>query len=383
MYFNYQLDTYCLNCDWLQYSVLLPNKEPELVCPGDYRIEICQGNNIFEHRAVIYDGRGCKFITMLWAPYSSVLNELLATIQVANEYLYMNGEGIKWSWDLVQEMIDGVTFNAIGRVDICIDFNCSAERWKFLTHLNSGHYYAERKTEGSSWWHEIESADGFKKRRLHCLSFGSKSSEIKVKIYYKSREQGLLGGAEPDKPWIVNEWKVAGLDIKNVWRMEFSLAGCGQLTWKGNKINLENVTDNQWLVDVFFECYHKRFVTRLNQGRKVGHHNNDERVYLLNLPVRGFGLKWKETAGTNYDIPAAITLLRGLMRNLDNPAMLSNRIIWGEYADMVSNVVRAYRLDGYFKRTYNDELEAYLQKMSESVDVGIRVQCVPPNRLMD
>ena len=382
MYFTHKHQPFCVNCDWLQYSVHLKEAEPEIICPEGLRIELCQGNNIFEHRALVFDGRGAKYMTLLWKPYSKVLPQNLMTVQVANEFLYLRyGNGILWSFLDLQKIVD-CSFNAIGRLDICIDFQGSEERNLFLRHLNSGHYYVQHKSEGSTWWHDIQSGNGHKKQ-LHCLTWGSKSSEIKVKIYHKSRELGILNGEEPEKPWICAEWDEAGFDRQNVWRLEFSMTGAGQLRYKNQPITLENVADHYWLLEVLCNLYESRFVCRINQGKRNGHHNDDERVYLFKLPPTAKVLKWCEPKGKDYELPAAITLLRSMMRQVDNPAVMAEKSTFSDYATTILNIIQNYRLDGYFKRTYEQDADDYFNTLWENVGQGLRYTTPSPAKLMD
>lgn len=381
MHFVYKNNRFCLNVDWLQYSVHLREHEPEILCPDGYRIELCQGNNIFAHRALVYDARGAKYLTLLWKPYSKVLPANMMTVQVANEYLYMGGMGVLWSFQDLQKIVD-CSFNAVGRVDICIDFEGTEKRTAFLKHLNSGHHYVQHKSEGSTWWHEVAKSQGFTKQ-LHCLTWGSPKSDIKVKVYHKSREQGLINGDEPDKPWIVNEWQANGMDIRNVWRLEFSLSGAGQLRYKGEPIKLEHVANDEWLFNVFCDLYHHRFVTRIAQGRKQGHHNNDERVYLFPLPLRASGLKWADVQGRDYELPAAITLLRTLMRNVDSPVVMSAKPTFMDYATTILNLIDNHRLHGYFIRTYERDPQDYFNDLWLNVGQGIRHTTPSPAKLMD
>lgn len=382
MFFKYHDSKFCVNCDWLSFSVHLREPEPEIMCPDGLRIELCQGNNVFEHRAMIFDGRGAKYMTLLWKPYSKVLPANLMTCQLANEFLYLPaGQGIKWAYEDLQRIVN-CTFNAVGRIDICIDWEATDNRLEFLKHLNSGHYYAQHKSEGSTWWHEVSNGD-YKHKQLHCLTWGSPKSEIKVKIYHKSREQGLINGDTPEKPWIVEEWKQNGMDIRNIWRLEFSMQGAGQLRYKGQSIQLANIQDEFWLLNVLCELYDNRFVTRINQGKRNGHKNLDQRVYLFQLPPRAAGLKWAEPKGKDYELPASITLLRSLMRQVDNPVVMASRPMFEEYAYMIIHLVEAHKLDGYFRRTYQDECRAYFDSMWDNVGQGIRQTTPSPARLMD
>lgn len=383
MYFTHKSARYCLNLDWLQFSVHLKEPEPEIMCPEGLRLELCQGNNIFQHRALVYDQRGAKYLTLLWKPYSKVLTQNLMTVQVANEFLYLaGGQGIAWAWDDVQKIVD-CTFNSIGRFDICLDWEATQPRLAFLSALNNNSIYAERKSEGSTWWHEISNNSTPSRRQLHCLSWGSPKSEIKVKIYNKSREQGLIGGTEPEKPWIVNQWKEADMDIKSVWRMEFSFAGAGQLRYQGNPVTLDNLRDERWLINVYLDCYHHRFVTRKNEGRRQGHHNKDSRVYLFNLPTRPTQLKWADPADKDYELPAQIQLLRSMMRQIDNPAIMSNRPTFTDYASTILNLIDNFRLHGYFVRTWEKDPQDYFEDLYNNVGQGIRITTPPPARLMD
>ena len=382
MFFKYQDSKFCVNCDWLSFSVHLREPEPEIMCPDGLRIELCQGNNVFEHRAMVFDSRGAKYLTLLWKPYSKVLPANLMTCQLANEFLYLPaGQGIKWAFEDLQRIVD-CTFNAVGRIDICIDWEANDNRLEFLKHLNSGHYYAQHKSEGSTWWHEVSNGD-YKHKQLHCLTWGSPKSEIKVKIYHKSREQGLINGDTPEKPWIVEEWKQNGMDIRNVWRLEFSMQGAGQLRYKGQPIQLTNVQDEFWLLNVLCELYANRFVTRINQGRRNGHKNLDQRVYLFQLPPRAAGLKWADPKGKDYELPNSITLLRSLMRQVDNPVVMTSRPMFEEYAYMIIHLVEAHKLDAYFRRTYQDECRAYFDTMWENIGQGIHQTTPSPARLMD
>lgn len=382
MYFSYQNRKFCCNCDWLQFSVHTNEVNPEIMCPDGLRIELCQGNNIFENRALVFDGRGAKYMTLLWAPYSKVLPANLMTVQVANEFLYLTGGmGIQWAFEDLQKIVD-CTFNAIGRLDVCLDFEGDDDVVQFLNHLNSGHYYVQAKSEGSSWWHEVNKG-GKAKKQLHALTWGSQKSEIKVKLYHKSREQGVLDKEDGEKPWIIAQWKEAEMNIHNIWRLEFSISGAGQLRWNGQPISLDNVRDEYWLLGVMCECYANRFVCRINQGKRNGHKNEDERVQLFPLPPKPSELKWASPKGKDNEIPAAITLLRAMMRQLDNPVVMASHAVFDEYATMICNLIELHHLDGYFLRTYEQETGEYFNTLWENVGTGLKTVTASPSRLMD
>ena len=390
MNFIFDSKPFCINCDWLQYSVKLKSPEPDIICPEGYHIEAAQGNNIFKDRALVFDLEGNKLLTLLWNPYSKVISNLIMTVQVSNKLLYQ--DGILSSFNLLRQIVE-CSFNSVGRVDICCDFEIDNKGLQFLKHLNSGHYYVERKHEGSTWWHD-ENINGFKKKKLHCITYGSSSSEIKVKIYNKSREQGLVGSPqfnangeeiepEPEKPWIVQNWEEMNMDKKQVWRIEFSLSGAGELEWNREKIQLEHIANWSWLIRVFFDLYHNRFVTRINEGRRKGHKNNDKRVWLVNLPIDGEHLTWKEPLEQDKISKPAVKLLRSMMRNLDNETLNCSRLIFESYAKSIINLVENARLGDYFRYVFEDDVLSFFEKKYEEIGQGVVSKSLPPSRFMD
>lgn len=390
MNFFYKDSPFSINCDWCSYSVKTNELNPEIMCPDGYRVEIAQGNNIFKDRALVFTLDGRKFLTLLWNPHSKILDQQIMTIQVANEFLYSHK--IAESFEVVKKIVN-CSFNAVSRFDVCCDFEINDRQLNFLKHLNSGHYYVQRKGEGSVWWHEVDK-DGFKKKQLHCLSFGSQKSEIKVKIYNKSREQGLLlpstidkNGVvkepEPEKPWIVKNWDELHMDKKNVWRLEFSLSGAGELEWNREKIQLHHLDSYSWLMRVFFDLYNDRFICRMNQGKKHGHKNDDRRVYLLDLPKDGEHLTWKEPNEDPIESKPATKLLRAMMRNLENEVLNCSKPIFESYAKTIINLVENANLGNYFRYVFEDDVLSFFEKKYDEVGAGLVTKSLPPNRLMD
>lgn len=378
MYFDHNGEPYAINCDWLQYSVMLMDLEPRIFCPEGYRVELCQGNNIFEKRALVYDHQGRKTLTLLWKPYSSVLNPFTMTVQVANEGLY-SGQ-IKASLDLVKQ-ICFCQFNSIGRFDICCDFTMTNKRLGILKNLNSGAVYVERKTEGSNFWHEVNNK-GFKHKQTHCLSWGSKTSEIKVKLYNKTRELGIGQTDTPEKPWIIKEWENAKLDPTNTWRLEFSLKSNGQLRWNERQITLDEIGNNYWLALTFIGLYESRFVTRFNQGKKCGHHNNDKRIYLLDLPKDSEVLYWQASTNHQSESSPAVKLLRTLMSNITNEALIADKLTFHSYQNTIQDCIHNYDLYNYFETTFGKPPHIYLEEIQANIGSGITKKIASPTQLM-
>lgn len=365
-------DKVIINCDWLQYSVMLEDDFPEFICPDRYRIEVLQGNNIFRNRAIVWDTKGRKWLTLLWAPFSSLLNKRLMTVQVSNELLYYNA--ITMSYNLLRQIVD-CHFNSCGRVDICADFQVTNAHLTMMKHLNSGHYYVQGKGEGSTWWHKIQECSNdrvYKKNQTHCLSWGSKDSDIKVKMYNKSRELGVLSKKkEYEKPYIISLWEQENFDITKVWRLEFSITGTGKLRWNKNTIKLEHVASSDWIRHVFYSLYNTRFVVRENQGKRKGHKNKDRQIKFLNLPKEDKILE--RCLGIN-DKPAAseaVKLLRKMMSAISSPLVMADSELCQTYCDAVARLCETHHLRSYFSAHFGDDVIPYLQRVIDESGEGI------------
>lgn len=360
-----------IHCDWLQFSVLLEEDEPEIFCPEGFRVEILQGNNIYRHRAIVWDMQGRKWLTLMWSPYSSVLNKRLATCQVANELLYMSAvhEAMRVLYQVVP-----CKFNSCGRVDICADFQSTQELLEAIKHLNSGHYYIQGKSEGSNWWHTTKTIAGdkeYKHKQMHCLSWGSAKSNIKVKLYHKSREQGMSSAdAEPEKPWIVSLWKDAGWDVTSVWRLEFSLSGSGKLRYDNKTIGIDEVASIDWLTHIFYQLYTNRFIVRQNAGKRQGHKNEDPVIKFLDLPKEESTLRWAGREKPPVVVTEPVKLLRKLMSELRSPASMSNEVVCEALSNAIYRVVEQNRLEGYFKTKFGDDCFTYLQNILNEAGSG-------------
>lgn len=371
-------DALCINCDWLQWSVRLVDANPELECPDGYRLELLQGNNVYRNRGILYDEQGRKWLTFLWSPYSSVLDPYVMTVQASNWLLYCDLGGSVM--DVLQSVVD-CEFNSMGRVDICCDFQMNNHIMEILKHLNSGHYYVQGKKAGSSWWHVPKSAEvGFFHKELHCQTWGSATSEIKWKIYFKSLEINAI--EDCDKPWIRDEWTAAGLDVANVWRIEVSLCGACCLRWDDKLITISNALSGAWLTNVFGDMLEHRFVVRINQGRRDGHKNNDARVPLFPMPWSSIHLAWARPR----DVPeasAAVVSVRRLLRCLDDAPTRCNPAVFNAVANSVLEIVEAEHLERYFESRFGCECEAYLNQLAGTVGLGIVDAIDPPSRSFD
>ena len=375
-------DQVIINCDWLQYSVILEENFPELICPDGYRIEIFPGNNIFKHRAIVSDEQGRKWLTLLWCPHSSLLNKRLMTVQVANQLLYYSA--IQLSFNVLQQIVN-CRFNSCGRLDVCADFQVDDEKIQALKHLNSGHYYIQGKSEGSTWWHvgnKNKDDRVYKQSQLHCLSWGSKNSDVKVKCYHKSREQGMLAkDPKPEKPYIIEQWRDAGWDVTKVWRLEFSISGTGRYKWKGESIDLDKVKSYEWLRHLYYSLYNSRFVMRENQGKRQGHKNTDRVIDFLALPDEKTIIERSLGTMDNAKASESVKLLRKLMSQLSSPAVMSSVETCEALCNAIFSIVEIHHLRSYFSGHFGDDVQPYLEKVIANAGPGCYEVDPNPNKL--
>lgn len=366
-------EQFLINCDWLQYSVILEEDEPELICPSGFRLEIYPGNNVFRHRAMLFDGDGRKWLTMLWGPHSAVLDKRLMTVQVANSLLY--DDMILWADSVLHEVVS-CRFNSIGRLDVCCDFQVSSRLWRVLRGLAAGTVYVGGKSEGSVFWHLDETAGG---RVPHCISWGSPSSGIRPKCYNKTLELDPKGDGSWEKPYIVSQWVSSGFDVRKVWRCEFSLHSKGRLQWDGRCLSLADAFDGAFLGSLFCSLYRSRFVCRYSDGKTRGHHNDDRLCTFLDIPAEDSLLNWKVSEATPKPSSEAITLLRRMMVQMESEVCQCSDVVFDAMANAVLRVCELPGVRAYFGWRFGREPEAYLQAMFDRSGSGIAYPDAKPS----
>ena len=376
MVFTYKDVNYCFACDWLQYSVRLQNaNEVQLQCPAGFRLELLQGNNIFRNRAILWRSDGLKYLTLLWSPYSRKIKADIMTAQVANPLLYM--DAIHESYRLLQSIVP-CYFNSMGRIDVCCDYELDDYRAKLIRGLYSGEYYVQGKREGSDWWHTTNDKVG---SFPHCLSWGSASSEIKVKTYNKSRELGVSATECGEKPYISARWRDAGFDVERVWRLEFSMKSAGQLRYLGKPITLNDVADSSWLISCFLGLYSRRFVVRYDSGGRLNHHNDDKIVALLNLPSSESQLRWGSGSGDSevYIPNSRITALRKVVAMLDSDVCRPSRDVFEIMANSLYSLLDERGMRSYFSHAYGCDVDEWISERWEHCGEGIDEVIAEPN----
>lgn len=357
-------EVYSFNLDWLQWSVELRQADFQFNTDTAWRVEVLPGTNIFRKRAIVYVLNGEKYLTLCWSPYSKLLSDKLMTVQLANPFLY--GYDISDTQKVLETLVP-CDFVNIGRMDICCDFDCDEYKRHVIDGLFTGRYYVERKKEGATFWHQVTTPKGVV-RFPHCLSWGQKSSDIKFKLYNKSREQGLPQG-EPEKPYIVDEWREAGFNINNVWRFEVSITGVGCLTWMNKRITLDVLANPNMYRGIFVDMYERRW--KLRDRLQWSHDDAGQRIPFLDLSNLGGHADWLPVKDARKSNEARV-VARKLLDMLQSPLAAASDKVLNNLFGTLSDIVNRYYLHGWLQEQMNGEdLDELYCRLSDECGAGV------------
>lgn len=229
---------YCINLDWL-----------EVYCTATAATQF-KTNNIFEiieqdygtqqynkKADIYYRENAVKELVanVLWEPRLSVMRKESVHIKINNSQLYKDG-----FFNTLKKIITTyrLQYQGITRVDVCYDCN------RFYNGLYPvrliSEYLADKilKIGNNSPIVDYRSMGYLlginainvprslqkSKKVINAVTWGSRKSGIQVQMYNKSLELK----EQKYKPWIIENWRKAGLDENNVWRTEIRIAGKGR-----------------------------------------------------------------------------------------------------------------------------------------------------------
>lgn len=358
-------EKFMMSCDWLQFTghMILDIYEsadaPEILCPIGHRLEIQDGTNVFRYRGILYDSMGNKELSILWSPKSKVIAKTIIMFEVANFFLYENNYGDVLA---LTQQVHPYKFANPTRYDICVDFEMTAKRRRIIEGIYKNTMYLSSKREGSVFW-SAGVADGMP--YPHCLSFGSKKSDFKWKIYNKTKEL-QLGTNEPQKPYIWQRWQAFGMDIYNIWRCEVSVTAGNGVMVNNRRIDLEDLCNSAWLYKVFANLYENRLIIRKKE--KHTRKKNDTRVWLFKLPLElSAKVSAKETTEKQVDDRATKHLNR-LIDMIQSPICMQTPPLFDAYANALTEIVCRGHLANYFQTikgmTYNEWLDMMWEEYS-------------------
>lgn len=356
--------------DWLGVSLTLLGDAEEPPEGHQWKCEK-NGTNVWNSRRILYTEDAQKVFTLLSSPKSTIIPANAALLEVANEWLY---HGLGWAG--VQNLLTQCVPCAptgLSRLDLCIDFNPDEHQRQVIEGLADGSMYVQGKRSGSSFWsinNDKWMPSMWVGRKIpHCQSWGHKTSSVKWKLYYKSKElRDGCSGLGWSKPYIVDAWRMAGLDELNVWRLEVSIKGGNTLLWNGQPISLELWYRNTLNITRTF--YHDRFVVRMNEGHKD--RTNDTVVPFLNLDT----LSSVRCKTYDHSTPRSgrITLLRHLVSSLDDDEVLLDAASRDDVLTHVYSIVQRDGLSNYFKGMVGMYLNEWVEDVLQRSQNAGRVE---------
>lgn len=355
------------NIDWLAFSVRLFETSAERDAhhfifgevPGCSVFEL-SGTNIYKRRLIVYDNDGRKMLTLLCEPHSRSINRLSALVQVANEWLYL---GYSWLEDLLQYLHPCI-FLCMSRLDLCADFQITDYQRDLIHKLSTNAAYVQGKRDGSAFFSYSMEETGVE-RTPRCISWGSKCSNIKWKVYHKSQEifePTKDGGFICSKPYIVTQWEDLHFDIMNVWRIEVSVNPMYKFEWHGKRVSLHDVQHTMLPMDLFCGLYQTRFVTRINEHHRD--RSNDTRVHLLG----DFGQTDRLRQYVNPDpqsLPVVefAPLINSAVLHLSKPEVQANPTMFDTWVKVATDTCHTGHLESYFFKAYGYKIEDLAEKI--------------------
>lgn len=331
------------SCDWLGLSLRLSGEVKPI---EGYIWREYSATNVWNKRRILYTEDGDKVLTLLNEPRSTLIAKNAALLEIENEWLY-HGCGY---WRILDTLRSAVFFEVIGisRLDLCVDFVPTKSQADTINKLYNNEYYVVGKRNGSDFWSRNKNkklqADWLNRKIPHNQSWGHKTSAIKWKLYYKSKELlDAMGGKFYDKPYIVDMWRINGLDTSNVWRLEVSLKHLNDYSIYGHPINLDWLDSNQ--LELFCQMYNQRFQIRKEQGHLD--RSNDDKVEFLPITkiVRTFQ---RNEPKSHRQHNGRITLLRHLVQSLDDEQVLLDSVSRNAVFDHIASILNRDNLHNYF-----------------------------------
>lgn len=351
--------------DWLSYSVRLAlspeeiETQPIMACPDGLSLVEYPGTNMFKKRAIVYDTNGDKIITLLWQPHSSIIDSRNMLVEVANPLLYTT----KYLHlpELLQK-IHCCTWVSLSRLDLATDFQPTPAQQQIIDMLQQGSIYVQGKREGTMW-HSYDCAAKYVSRQPHQMAWGNKASQIKWKLYNKTKEifeTTPTGRTWCNKPYIADYWSRNGFaSDRDTWRLEVSIMGSGQLQWHGQRLAWDIVSDPDTYTSLYYDLYNTRMKMRLNQG-----HTNkryDEVVEFLRTPDNTPDRIRKAEPGEERTRVTYASTLRALVKELDRPEIMATPAIHQPILDTLGHIVKISGLGGYFSAMMGQGFESWAE----------------------
>lgn len=348
--------------DWLGLSLGMSDAPKPI--KGHVWVE-CSSTKVWRQRRILYTEDGDRVCTLLSEPIASMLAADAALLEIDNQWLY-HGGGTDMILERLSESVI-YTIRGISRLDLAVDFVPTDNQTDVILGLSSKKYRVAGKQNGSEFTsvnHNSMLADCWLGKVIpHQQSWGHKTSSIKWKLYYKTKELLDAGGGKfMMKPYIVDQWRLNGMDVKNVWRLEVSMQHLNDYTLYGSRISLDDVRESRALL--FTSMYNSRFKVQANEGH--ADKSNDRIVPFL--PLQG-GLREVGRAESRRmaERNGRITLLRHLVSSLDDEQVLLDTVSRRAVFDHITSIVRRDGLQNYFRMMVGQYLDDWIESKENYV----------------
>lgn len=345
-----------LSCDWLALSLRL--RSSVMHPPEGYKWAYYSPTNVWASRWCLFNEFGEKIFTLLFQPRQSIIHANAAVLEVANEWLY-HGIGQLGILNLLSTMVD-YQITGISRLDLACDFNPNAHQVSVIRGLNDGSLYVGGKQNGNGWWHIQH--DKFYPREWqgrvpHDMNWGHKTSDVRWKLYYKTKElRDAAGGSGWDKPYIVDMWRENNMDITNVWRLEVSIHNCNNFNFKGEKLTYERYRHSG--SDLFQALYTSRFKVCKDEGHRDK--SNDTRVHFLDVGALNDAFKVRRN-DTLTEHNGRLTLLRHLCNDIQREEVLLDDVSREAIINAVGSIIEQDRFHRYFREVVGMEYDDWVE----------------------
>lgn len=229
-----------------------------------------------------------EFAEIQARPYSSILPSYAMMVRYVNRTLYLPN-----FWELAEHLltVNKIKCEGISRIDICADLNdfasispkaliegFAAKKYRHIGRGVGALYFnhglgAERDDNG----HPVKDYGVC----YTGLSFGTHASDAHCYLYNKTEELMTQG----DKPWIRDTWINAGLDVRNVWRLEISIKSKG-LKFKdkqsGDIVQIgDEVLVDTSLLDKIYHTFVKRLFSFVRNKPHITNITREPRIALF------------------------------------------------------------------------------------------------------
>ena len=224
----------CVNLDWLEvcchepansYDAAMNDhaRSPEYFESQGYRVEVrAYGTPMYRQMFTVYYGK-TPLIEVRRLPYSAISSggifpDNICHLRLPNSALYRE-HPVEFLSAFIKR--HRYQYRNTTRIDFCCDFNAFDNNRDVRKFIRD--YMAERYFKMNQKYVHSHGVDSWPFRDYWSLKWGEETSPITTKLYDKTRE---LSDGNNAKPYIIDSWRDAGLDITlPVYRVEFSVKG--------------------------------------------------------------------------------------------------------------------------------------------------------------